>query len=124
MGVCLVVVLEDNGESGLSHRRSSASAEDDAPHVEFSGAEGLVMGVDTEDVVRASDPLWHKPAGGQRVNLQFEQDSPAAVDSAYERLVAAGVGEYAARWDAFWGQRFGRVIDPDGNVVSLFAAVS
>jgi uncharacterized glyoxalase superfamily protein PhnB len=95
--------------------------EDDAAHVEFSGASGLVMGFDTEEAVRASDPLWQAPAGGQRVNLQFEMDSAAAVDAAYERLVAAGAGDYAAPWDAFWGQRFGRVTDPDGNVVSLFA---
>ena len=24
-------------------------------------------------------------------------------------------------WDAFWGQRYAQVKDPDGNVVDLFA---
>lgn len=97
--------------------------EDHASHVEFAGANGLVMGFDTEEVVAASDPYWRKPEGGQRVNLQFELDSPATVDTTYARLVAAGAGEYASPWDAFWGQRFARVTDPDGNVVSLFAAL-
>ena len=49
------------------------------------------------------------------------KDSPSAVDATYARLVAAGAGEYAPPWDALWGQRFGRVADPDGNVVILFA---
>lgn len=95
--------------------------DDHAPHVEFTGANGLVMGFDTEEVVVSSDPHWQKPVGGQRVNLQFELDSPAEVDTTYARLVAAGAGEYASPWDAFWGQRFARVTDPDDNVVSLFA---
>ncbi len=95
--------------------------EDHAPHVEFAGAGGLVMGFDTDEVVLKTDPHWRAPTGGQRVNLQFEVDSPAAVDSTYKKLLAAGGNEYAAPWDAFWGQRFGRVTDPDGNVVSLFA---
>jgi uncharacterized glyoxalase superfamily protein PhnB len=95
--------------------------EDHSPHVEFTGANGLVMGFDTEEIVVSSDPHWKEPVGGQRVNLQFELDSPAAVDLAYNRLVSAGAGEYASPWDAFWGQRFARVTDPDGNVVSLFA---
>jgi catechol 2,3-dioxygenase-like lactoylglutathione lyase family enzyme len=81
--------------------------EDHAPHVEFTGTGGVVMGFDTEAMVLKTDPKWTAPAGGQRVNLQFELGSAA--------------GEYAAPWDAFWGQRFARVTDPDGNVVSLFA---
>ncbi len=86
-----------------------------------AGANGLVMGFDTEEVAASSDPHCQRPAGGQRINVQFELDSSAAVDATYARLVAAGAGEYAPPWDAFWGQRFARVTDPDGNVVSLFA---
>ena len=26
-------------------------------------------------------------------------------------------------WDAFWGQRYATVLDPDGNSVDLFAAL-
>jgi uncharacterized glyoxalase superfamily protein PhnB len=28
-----------------------------------------------------------------------------------------------APWDAFWGQRYATVLDPDGNSVDLFAAL-
>ena len=36
-------------------------------------------------------------------------------------LVAAGGRGHKEPWDAFWGQRYAEVLDPDGNVVDLFA---
>ena len=36
-------------------------------------------------------------------------------------LLAAGGRGHLAPWDAFWGQRYAVVLDPDGNVVNLFA---
>ena len=38
-------------------------------------------------------------------------------------LVAAGHRSHRAPWDAFWGQRYATVLDPDGNAVDLFAAL-
>jgi uncharacterized glyoxalase superfamily protein PhnB len=51
----------------------------------------------------------------------FGCESPAAVDELYAALVADGVHSYAEPWDAFWGERCAEVLDPDGNVVDLFA---
>lgn len=56
-----------------------------------------------------------------QVNLQFELKTPPRVDETYARVIATGAGVCIAPWDAFWRQRFDRVTDPDGNVVSLFA---
>jgi len=39
----------------------------------------------------------------------------------FARMVAQGHTAHKEPWDAFWGQRYARVIDPDGNVVDLFA---
>ena len=36
-------------------------------------------------------------------------------------LVAAGYHGHLEPWDAFWGQRYATVLDPDGNSVDLFA---
>ena len=36
-------------------------------------------------------------------------------------VVAAGFGSKNDPWDAFWGQRYALVLDPDDNVVDLFA---
>ena len=51
-------------------------------------------------------------------------DSPADVDATYDALVDAGAGRHLAPWDAFWGQRYAVVLDPDGNPVDLFAALA
>jgi len=31
---------------------------------------------------------------------------------------------HKAPWDAFWGQRYAQVLDPDGNSVDLFAPLA
>ena len=97
------------------------AGEEAAPHVEVVGDDGYVLGFDTEEVVKRTDAHWVAPTGGQRVNLQFACATPAEVDQRYNAALAAGGRSYAAPWDAFWGQRFARVLDPDGKVVSLFA---
>ena len=55
------------------------------------------------------------------MGLAFDCGSPADVDALYKRVVDAGFRSKTAPWDAFWGQRYAQVIDPDDNVVDLFA---
>jgi uncharacterized glyoxalase superfamily protein PhnB len=43
------------------------------------------------------------------------------VDSLYAELTGAGYAGHLEPWDAFWGQRYAVVKDPDGNDVALFA---
>jgi catechol 2,3-dioxygenase-like lactoylglutathione lyase family enzyme len=90
-------------------------------HVETTLQGGLRFTFDTETSIRSFDPGWHPPTGGHRTALAFLCDSPAAVDQLYEQLIAAGTPGYKAPWNAFWGQRYAQVEDPDGNVVDLFA---
>lgn len=58
---------------------------------------------------------------GQRVGLAFLCESPAAVDQVFAKVVAEGFEPRREPWDAFWGQRYAQLKDPDGNVVDLFA---
>jgi catechol 2,3-dioxygenase-like lactoylglutathione lyase family enzyme len=92
-----------------------------APHGEYESSDGYSIGFDTEAAVMETDEHWRHPSGSARVNLQFQVETPLQVDEAYARVIAPDAGVYAAPRDAFWGQRFARVTDPDGNVVSLFA---
>ena len=46
------------------------------------------------------------------------------VDDCYAELIAAGHDGHLEPWDAFWGQRYAVVHDPDGNAVDLFAPLS
>jgi uncharacterized glyoxalase superfamily protein PhnB len=48
-------------------------------------------------------------------------DSPAGVDQAVANIESAGFSVVKAPWDAFWGQRYAIVADPDGYMVDVFA---
>lgn len=89
-------------------------------YVEVTTPNGYRISWNTEAMVREIDPNWTTPVG-QRVGLAFKCDSPAEVDAAYARIVQAGHHGHMAPWDAFWGQRYSVVDDPDGNHVDLFA---
>ena len=58
------------------------------------------------------------------MSLAFLLDSPADVDRTYDELVALGYEGHRSPWDAFWGQRYAVVHDPDGNGVDLFAPLN
>ena len=67
-------------------------------------------------------PDWTRTDGNQ-VSLAFECQSPAKVDELYERAVEAGYEGEKPPWDAFWGQRYALLGDPDGVRVNLYAAL-
>ncbi|MGH3882223.1 MAG: VOC family protein [Pseudonocardiaceae bacterium] len=94
---------------------------DAAPHVEVALPGGLRLLWDTEDTIRSFAPDWTAPKGGSRTSLAFRLPDPAAVDAAYAELTAAGYHGEHAPWDAFWGQRYAVVHDPDALTVDLFA---
>ncbi len=90
-------------------------------NVDYETPSGIVLGFLAEAAAKQADPNFKTPIIGQSMNLQFLVDTPAEVDTIYKRLLDAGYKSYAEPWDAFWGQRFGRVIDPDGRVVNIYA---
>ena len=94
-----------------------------APHVEIPLPGGLRLLLDTEDTIRSFNPGWTAPTGSARAGLALECSSPAEVDSTYADMVAAGHTGHLEPWDAFWGQRYASLHDPDGNTVDLFAAL-
>ncbi len=91
-------------------------------HVEAALA-GLRVAWDTEALIQQIDAEWQPPTG-QRIGIGFLCDSPAEVDALYKQVTDAGYAGYKAPWDAFWGQRYATVTDPDGNHVDLFAPLA
>jgi uncharacterized glyoxalase superfamily protein PhnB len=89
-------------------------------HSEFSGAAIKIM-LDTRELITSIDPHWRPPSGGHAMALAFDCGTPDEVDAAFDRMVAAGAGIAKKPWDAFWGQRYAIITDPDGNPVDLFA---
>jgi uncharacterized glyoxalase superfamily protein PhnB len=91
-------------------------------HVEATMANGTRLMFDTEEVIRSFLPEWTRVDGNQ-VSLAFECGSPGEVDEIYARVVAAGFEGEKEPWDAFWGQRYALLGDPDGVRVNLYATL-
>jgi catechol 2,3-dioxygenase-like lactoylglutathione lyase family enzyme len=95
---------------------------DDQDHVEATLAGGVRVTWDTVEVITSFDAGWEPYTGGRpRIGLAFRCADPAEVDALYERLTGLGYDGHKAPWDAFWGQRYALVHDPDGNGVDLYA---
>jgi uncharacterized glyoxalase superfamily protein PhnB len=86
-------------------------------------ASGYRIAWDTITMIKSFNPDWNEHPTGQRMTLAFKCADAAEVDKLYAEVIAAGYGSHKAPWDAFWGQRYAVVIDPDGNMVDLFAAL-
>jgi uncharacterized glyoxalase superfamily protein PhnB len=93
------------------------------PHAEVTLPGGFRLMFDTQATVQSFDASWTPPTGGPAMALAFDCGDPAGVDAAHDDLIAAGHESHRAPWDAFWGQRYATVRDPDGNPVDLFAAL-
>jgi catechol 2,3-dioxygenase-like lactoylglutathione lyase family enzyme len=78
----------------------------DDDHVEAQVPGGLRLMWDTEELIRQIEPNLPSPVVSGLC-------SPSAVNAGFEGK--------AEPWDAFWGQRFAYLRDPDGNTVALFA---
>ena len=120
------IVVSDLGASVRFYRLLGLAFPDPEPeegHLEAVTETGLRVMLDLESVVRSFDPGWTRPTG-QSVGLAFLCESPAEVDATFARVVDAGFGGKTAPWDAFWGQRYAQVTDPDGHAVDLFAPLA
>lgn len=93
-------------------------------HVDAKLADGTTLAWDTTELIQRLDPSYVRPTGGHRIALAFNLGTPAEVDRKYAELCQAGHQGKVAPWDAFWGQRYATVSDPDGNSVDLFALLA
>src|SRR6266567_926795 len=90
------IVVADMARSLAFYRQLGLAVPPEAdaePHVEAALPGGLQLVWDSVDTIRSFDPGY----------------------------VAAGYNGHLAPWDAFWGERYARIHDPDGNSVDLFA---
>ena len=120
------MVVHDMGAALRFYRilglESPANSERE-PYVEVITPNGYRISWNSLEMIKSIDPKWVEPVG-QRISLAFKCDSPAEVDGLYERIVQSGYRGHKPPWDAFWGQRYAQVVDPDGNLVDLFAALA
>ncbi len=92
-----------------------------AGHMEAELPGGTRLMLDTEEVIASFDPDFEPPTGSGRIGLAFVCDQPSDVDRLHNEVVSAGHTSSRAPFDAFWGQRYATVLDPDGTAIDLFA---
>jgi uncharacterized glyoxalase superfamily protein PhnB len=102
----LGVEIADTLPEWMPHHRSMAST---APHVDAD--------LDSSTFATKWNEGW--PSGRTGVVLAFAVSARGEVDAVYDKVVAAGYPGRQAPYDAFWGQRFAVVEDPDGLAIGI-----
>src|SRR5881628_3298886 len=77
-----------------------------------------LLGLDFPDA--GDDHIEATAKNGMRVMLD-KLELIKEVDATYAKVTKAGFRGKTEPFDAFWGQRYATVFDPDGNAVDLFA---
>ena len=92
----------------------------DTQHLEPMTAEGEVrLMIDDKTLMKSI--IGKEPTPSNHSSFAIKCTSPAEVDGVVARIRAAGFSVVKEPWDAFWGQRYAIVADPEGYMVDLFA---
>ena len=94
----------------------------DEGHIHTFLPNGVRFMLDSEDGMRSFREDWKRQTGNQ-IGVALECGSPAEVDEIYVRVIEAGFEGEKEPWDAFWGQRYALLIDPDGVRINLYASL-
>lgn len=89
------------------------------PYHEFTLDGGVRISWNDVEMIKKMELDYVEPSGF-RMGLAFLCDGVDDVNARYQKLIEAGHPSHKEPFDAFWGQRYAQVIDPDGNVVDLF----
>jgi catechol 2,3-dioxygenase-like lactoylglutathione lyase family enzyme len=118
------IVVSDMARSLDFYRQLGFDAPDtpDEGHVNIPLPNGVRLMLDSEEEIRKFRPDWTRQSGNQ-LGLAVQCDSPAEVDELYSRMIGAGHQGDKAPWDAFWGQRYAQLRDPDDVPVDLYATL-
>lgn len=118
------LIVEDMARSLAFYRELGldiAPELDSEGHVEFE-SDGIRLAWDTVEVIRSFSQ--YETPNGHRIVLAFLCASPAEVDETHGRMTELGYRSHVEPFDAFWGQRYATILDPDGNPVDIFAEQS
>lgn len=91
-------------------------------HVEpqaLSGSTRLM--IDSKPLI--TEILGEEPRPSNHSAFAIEYDAPEEIDAVVKKLKDAGYTVVKEPWDAFWGQHYAIVEDPDHYRVDLYAAL-
>ena len=94
--------------------------EKDEKHIEPQTKAGEVrLMIDTADLIE--NITGSKPIPPNHSSFAVLCEMPSKVDEVTKKIKAEGFTVIKEPWDAFWGQRYAIVQDPDGYMIDLFA---
>lgn len=120
------IVVTDLAQAVKFYRMLGAAFEAGAEDSEHGHAEAVLDGgvrfmMDSEAEMHKFDPSWKRGSGSPSAALAFRCGTPQELDELFAKALSAGGHAHKEPWDAFWGQRYAQLRDPDGNGVDLYA---
>lgn len=92
---------------------------EDEDHIESTSSKnGLRLMIDDYKIVE--EIIGEKPKASNHSVFAIEADSPKDVDNMVDKLRENNYIIKKEPWDAFWGQRYAVVQDPDGYLIDIF----
>lgn len=91
-------------------------------HVESLTQEGSIrLMIDVKAIIK--DIIGEEPKPGNHSVFAIKFDKPVEVNETVQKITSNGFKVVKEPWDAFWGQRYAIVEDPDGYKIDLYAAL-
>lgn len=95
---------------------------DEDPHVEALETSPIRLMIDKKELI--TDIMGEEPVPANHSAFAVEYDSSEEIDKVIEKLKDKNYTIVKEPWDAFWGQRYAIVKDPDGYLVDLYAQLN
>jgi uncharacterized glyoxalase superfamily protein PhnB len=89
-------------------------------HFEAKTKSGVRLMLDGHKLLKEINPDW-KETENPTTTLGFAKSKPSEVDILFNIIQKKGYRVIREPWDAFWGQRYASVLDPDGNQIDIFS---
>lgn len=94
----------------------------DDSHIEAKRRdESARLMIDSKDLIKEITGTTPVPSNHSQFAIEFE--NAKEIDTIAENLKINGFKVFKEPWDAFWGQRYCIVQDPDGYMIDLFSVL-
>jgi uncharacterized glyoxalase superfamily protein PhnB len=94
----------------------------DEQHLEATTAPGETrLMIDSKELIKSL--IGEEPRPGNCSVFAVEFSSTEELDGVAKKVAESGFKIFKEPWDAFWGQRYCVVEDPDGHRIDLYASL-
>lgn len=91
-------------------------------HIEANHKEGEIrLMIDSKKLI--TEILGYEPKPSNHSAFAIKFTKPEEINEVVNQLKENNYKVFKEPWDAFWGQRYAIVIDPDGYMIDLFCSL-